>query len=73
MQVSVNLQTEEHTIREVSRALLEAEQNQDLAATMAFFTEKTILQPPGASQLEGLQALRSFLEEFFESRPTSWL
>jgi ketosteroid isomerase-like protein len=34
---------------------------------MAYFSEKTILQPPGASQLEGLEAVRGFLEELFQT------
>jgi ketosteroid isomerase-like protein len=67
MKPSVDSPGETQAIREVSRALLESEQNRDLAATMAFFTEETVIQAPGAPQIQGLNALRGFLEELFQT------
>ena len=67
MEPKVDLKAEEQKLRELSHKLLEVERHRDLDATMGFFTEDTILQPPGAPQIEGLQALQGFLQEFFLS------
>lgn len=67
MEKTIDVRAEERAVRDVSRALLEAERDKDLASSMAFFTKETILQPPGAPQIEGLRALQGFLEELFKT------
>lgn len=57
----------EEEILDLSRKLVEAERNKDLAATLAFFGEGIVLQPPGAPQIEGLDALQGFLVALFQT------
>ena len=57
---------EEQKLRDLSLKLLDAERNKDLEATLDFFTEDSVLQPPDAPRFDGLEGVRALLEEMFQ-------
>lgn len=64
--MSMNVDTETQVIRDLGLRLLEVENNKDLDATLGFFTEDSVLQPPDSPAMEGLEGIRAVLDQMFE-------
>ena len=65
-QESVDIEAEKQLIKDKSTAIIEAEQQKDLNATLSYYAEDVILQVSNTPQTQGLEALRNFLEGFFK-------
>ncbi len=64
---AVDLQAEEEQIRQLNQQWYAAENRKDLDATMQFIAEDCVLHVPGIAPLEGHEAIRTFMAEFFQS------
>jgi uncharacterized protein (TIGR02246 family) len=65
---AIDLQAEKEQIRQLNQQWYAAENRKDLDAIMQqFLAEECILQVPGIEPLEGHEAIRTFMEVFFQS------
>jgi len=65
---AVDLQAEEEQIRQLNQQWYAAENRKDLDAIMQqFLADDCVLHAPGIGPLEGHEAIRAFMEVFFQS------
>ena len=64
-QESVDIEAEEQLIKDKSTAIIEAEQQTDLDATLSYYAEDVILQVSDRPQTQGLEEFQNFIEGFF--------
>jgi len=62
----VDFQAEEQRLLQMTDEWYAAENNKDLEGVMKFMSEDCILQAPGMPALEGHEAIRAFMVEFYK-------
>ena len=65
-QESIDIEAEKQLIIDKSTALIEAEQQKDVDATLSYYAEDVIIQDSDMPQIQGLEAFRNLIEGIFE-------